>query len=285
MHHFLALLGLASALVAPTRRQTPSTRRRAASLETKGDDYIFEDIAKNLGKGDQDRLYQYQLELAERYGEDKIGRAAPPPKPKKPKQGAAVVEAAREAVVKAVTPATKAVAPRNSKLRWRGLACGAVVALFLAPGFLEYLITVRTKALALEKSLEALVVAVAAPVTDALSAACGAAAPVCASAYGSVAAAASGAYGAAAPACAKACASVGAAASSASGSLGSAAGAAYSSVSAAASSAYGSISATKVGAAVTSGLAKASARVGPPLARLWRFLVGWKGLIFWRPGS
>ena len=285
MHHFLALLGLASALVAPTRRQTPSTRCRAASLETKGDDYIFEDIAKNLGKGDQDRLYQYQLELAERYGEDKIGRAAPPPKPKKPKQGAAVVEAAREAVVKAVTPATKAVAPRNSKLRWRGLACGAVVALFLAPGFLEYLITVRTKALALEKSLEALVVAVAAPATDALSAACGAAAPVCASAYGSVAAAATGAYGAAAPACAKACASVGAAASSASGSLGSAAGAAYSSVSAAASSAYGSISATKVGAAVTSGVARASARVGPPLARVWRFLVSWKGLIFWRPGS
>ena len=295
MHHLLAVLSLATALVAPTRRQTPSTRwtssprqttrLRAASLETKGDD-IFEDIAKNLGKGDQDRLYQYQLELAERYGEDKIGRAAPPPKPKKPKQGAAVVEAAREAVVKAVTPATKkAVAPRNSKLRWRGLACGAVVALFLAPGFLEYLITVRTKALALEKSLEALVVAVAAPATDALSAACGAAAPVCASAYGSIAAAASGAYGAAAPACAKACASVGAAASSASGSLGSAAGAAYSSVSAAASSAYGSISATKVGAAVTSGLAKASARVGPPLARLWRFLVGWKGLIFWRPGS
>ena len=295
MHHLLAVLSLATALVTPPRRQTPTrpwtpstrqtTRLRAASLETKGDDYIFEDIAKNLGKGDQDRLYQYQLELAERYGEDKIGRAAPPPKPKKPKQGAAVVEAAREAVVKAVTPATKAVAPRNSKLRWRGLACGAVVALFLAPGFLEYLITVRTKALALEKSLEALVVAVAAPVTDALSAACGAAAPVCASAYGSVAAAASGAYGAAAPACAKACASVGAAASSASGSLGSAAGAAYSSVSAAASSAYGSISATKVGAAVTSGLAKASARVGPPLARLWRFLVGWKGLIFWRPGS
>ena len=284
MHHLLAVLGLATALVAPpTRRQT--ARLRAASLETKGDDYIFEDIAKNLGKGDQDRLYQYQLELAERYGEDKIGRAAPPPKPKKPKQGAAVVEAAREAVVKAVTPTTKAVAPRNSKLRWRGLACGAVVALFLAPGFLEYLITVRTKALALEKSLEALVVAVAAPATDALSAACGAAAPVCASAYGSIAAAASGAYGAAAPACAKACAGVGAAASSASGSLGSAAGAAYSSVSAAASSAYGSISATKVGAAVTSGLAKASARVGPPLARLWRFLVGWKGLIFWRPGS
>ena len=134
MHHLLAVLGLATALVAPTRRQTPttcrtpSTRLRAASLEKKGDDYIFEDIAKNLGKGDQDRLYQYQLELAERYGEDKIGRAAPPPKPKKPKQGAAVVEAAREAVVKAVTPATKAVAPRNSKLRWRGLACGAVVA-------------------------------------------------------------------------------------------------------------------------------------------------------------
>ena len=292
MHHFLALLGLASALVAPTRRQTPSTRRRAASLETKGDDYIFEDIAKNLGKGDQDRLYQYQLELAERYGEDKIGRAAPPPKPKKPKQGAAVVEAAREAVVKAVTPATKAVAPRNSKLRWRGLACGAVVALFLAPGFLEYLITVRTKALALEKSLEALVVAVAAPATDALSAACGAAAPVCASAYGSVAAAASGAYGAAAPACAKACASVGAAASSAGSAagplaakVGSACGSACGSVSAVASSAYAKVSATKVGAAVTSGAAKASARVGPPLARVWRFLVSWKGLIFWRPGS
>jgi len=285
MHHFLALLGLATALVAPTRRQTPSTLLRAASLETKGDDYIFEDIAKNLGKGDQDRLYQYQLELAERYGEDKIGRAAPPPKPKKPKQGAAVVEAAREAVVKAVTPATKAVAPRNSKLRWRGLACGAVVALFLAPGFLEYLITVRTKALALEKSLEALVVAVAAPATDALSAACGAAAPVCASAYGSVAAAAAGAYGAAAPACAKACASVGAAASSACASAGSACGSACGSVSAAASSAYAKVSATKVGAAVTSGAAKASARVGPPLARVWRFLVSWKGLIFWRPGS
>ena len=296
MHHLLAVLSLATALVAPTRRQTPTTRRtpstrqttrrRAASLEKKGDDYIFEDIAKNLGKGDQDRLYQYQLELAERYGEDKIGRAAPPPKPKKPKQGAAVVEAAREAVVKAVTPATKkAVAPRNSKLRWRGLACGAVVALFLAPGFLEYLITVRTKALALEKSLEALVVAVAAPATDALSAACGAAAPVCASAYGSVAAAASGAYGAAAPACAKACASVGAAASSASGSLGSAAGAAYSSVSAAASSAYGSISATKVGSSVATAASTVASRVGPPLARVWRFLVSWKGLIFWRPGS
>ena len=285
MHHFLALLGLASALVAPTRRQTPSTRLRAASLEKKGDDYIFEDIAKNLGKGDQDRLYQYQLELAERYGEDKIGRAAPPPKPRKPKQGAAVVEAAREAVVKAVTPATKAVAPRNSKLRWRGLACGAVVALFLAPGFLEYLITVRTKALALEKSLEALVVAVAAPATDAVRGICGAAAPVCASAYGSVAAAAAGAYGAAAPACAKACASVGAAASSASGSLGSAAGAAYSSVSAAASSAYGSISATKVGSSVATAASTVASRVGPPLARVWRFLVSWKGLIFWRPGS
>ena len=285
MHHFLALLGLASALVAPTRRQTPSTRLRAASLEKKGDDYIFEDIAKNLGKGDQDRLYQYQLELAERYGEDKIGRAAPPPKPRKPKQGAAVVEAAREAVVKAVTPATKAVAPRNSKLRWRGLACGAVVALFLAPGFLEYLITVRTKALALEKSLEALVVAVAAPATDAVRGICGAAAPVCASAYGSVAAAAAGAYGAAAPACAKACASVGAAASSASGSLGSAAGAAYSSVSAAASSAYGSISATKVGSSVATAASTVASRVGPPLARVWRFLVSWKGLIFWRPGA
>ena len=291
MHHLLALLGLATALVAPTRRQTPttcrtpSTRLRAASLEKKGDDYIFEDIAKNLGKGDQDRLYQYQLELAERYGEDKIGRAAPPPKPKRPKQGAAVVEAAREAVVKAVTPATKAVAPRNSKLRWRGLACGAVVALFLAPGFLEYLITVRTKALALEKSLEALVVAVAAPATDALSAACGAAAPVCASAYGSVAAAASGAYGAAAPACAKACASVGAAASSAGASLGSAAGSAYGSVSAAAASACTSFSATKVGSSVATAASTVSSRVGPPLARGWRFLVSWKGLIFWRPGS
>ena len=298
MHHLLAVLGLATALVAPTRRQTPttcrtpSTRLRAASLEKKGDDYIFEDIAKNLGKGDQDRLYQYQLELAERYGEDKIGRAAPPPKPKKPKQGAAVVEAAREAVVKAVTTPPSAVAQRNSKLRWRGLACGAVVALFLAPGFLEYLITVRTKALALEKSLEALVVAVAAPATDAVRGICGAAAPVCASAYGSVAAAASGAYGAAAPACAKACASVGAAASSASASLvplaakvGSACGSACGTVSKALSSGYASISATKVGAAVTSGLAKASARVGPPLARAWRFLVNWKGLIFWRPGS
>ena len=84
MHHLLAVLSLATALVAPPRRRT--TRLRAASLERKGDDYIFEDIAKNLGKGDQDRLYQYQLELAERYGEDKIGRAAPPPKPKKPKQ-------------------------------------------------------------------------------------------------------------------------------------------------------------------------------------------------------
>ena len=285
MHHLLAVLSLATALVAPTRRQTPSTRLRAASLETKGDDYIFEDIAKNLGKGDQDRLYQYQLELAERYGEDKIGRAAPPPKPKKPKQGAAVVEAAREAVVKAVTPATKAVAPRNSKLRWRGLACGAVVALFLAPGFLEYLITVRSKALALEKSLEALVVAVAAPATDALSAACGAAAPVCASAYGSVASAAAGAYGAAAPACAKACASVGAAASSAGASLGSAAGSAYGSVSAAAASACTSFSATKVGSSVATAASTVASRVRPPLARVWRFLVSWKGLIFWRPGS
>ena len=283
MHRFLIVLGLATALVAPTRRQT--TRLRAASLETKGDDYIFEDIAKNLGKGDQDRLYQYQLELAERYGEDKIGRAAPPPKPKKPKQGG--TEAAR--VVKAVTtpPKTKvAVATtRNSKLRWRGLACGAVVALFLAPGFLEYLITVRTKALALEKSLEALVVAVAAPATDAVRGICGAAAPVCASAYGSVAAAAAGAYGAAAPACAKACASVGAAASSASASLGSAAGAAYGSVSAAVSSAYGSISATKVGSSVATAASTVASRVGPPLARVWRFLVSWKGLIFWRPGS
>ena len=291
MHHLLALLGLATALVAPpTRHRTPSTRRRAASLEAKGDDYIFEDIAKNLGKGDQDRLYQYQLELAERYGEDKIGRAAPPPKPKKPKQGG--TQAAR--VVKAVTtpPKMKVAVQRNSKLRWRGLACGAVVALFLAPGFLEYLITVRTKALALEKSLEALVVAVAAPATDAVRGICGAAAPVCASAYGSVAAAAAGAYGAAAPACAKACASVGAAASSASASLvplaakvGSACGSACGSVSAAASSAYAKVSATKVGAAVTSGAAKASARVGPPLARVWRFLVSWKGLIFWRPGA
>jgi len=277
MHHLLAVLSLATALVAPTRRQT--TRLRAASLEKKGDDYIFDDIAKNLGKGDQDRLYQYQLELAERYGEDKSGRAAPPPKPKKPKQGGAVVEAVT------TPPRTKVAVQRNSKLRWRGLACGAVVALFLAPGFLEYLITVRTKALALEKSLEALVVAVAAPATDALSAACGAAAPVCASAYGSAAAAASGAYGAAAPACAKACASVGAAASSAGAAAVSAAGSAYVSVSAATASAYKSASATKVGAAVTSGVAKASARVGPPLARAWRFLVGWKGLIFWRPGS
>ena len=169
MHHLLAVLSLATALVAPPRRQTLSTRLRATSLEKKGDDYIFDDIAKNLGKGDQDRLYQYQLELAERYGEDKIGRAAPPPKPKKPKQGAAVVEAV-------TTPrATKVAVQRNSKLRWRGLVCGAAVALFLTPGFLEYLISVRTKALALEKSLEALVVAVAAPATDALSAACGAA--------------------------------------------------------------------------------------------------------------
>ena len=295
MHHLLAVLSLATALVAPPRRRT--TRLRAASLETKGDDYIFEDIAKNLGKGDQDRLYQYQLELAERYGEDKIGRAAPPPKPKKPKQGGTVV---REAVVKAVP---KVAVQRNSKLRWRGLACGAVVALFLAPGFLEYLITVRTKALALEKSLEALLLAVAAPATDALSAACGAAGPICASAYGSVAATAAGAYGAAAPACAKACSSVGAAASSAcagisaaagsaaaslaplAAKVGSACGSACGSVSAAASSAYSSISATKVGAAVTSGVAKASARVGPPLARVWRFLINWKGLIFWRPGS
>jgi hypothetical protein len=279
MHRLLAVLGLATALVAPpTRRQT--TRLRGTSLAKKGDDYIFEDIAKNLGKGDQDRLYQYQLELAERYGEDKIGRAAPPPKPKKPKQGGTVVV---EAVTTPPTT-TRAVAPRNSKLRWRGLACGAVVALFLAPGFLEYLITVRTKALALEKSLEALIVAVAAPATDALSAACGAAGPVCASAYGSVAAAAAGAYGAAAPACAKACASVGAAASSAGAGIWAAAGSAYGGVSAATSSAYAEVSATKVGAAVTSGVAKVSARVGPPLARVWRFLISWKGLIFWRPG-
>ncbi len=284
MHHLLAVLGLATALVAPTRRQTPSRRLRAASLEKKGDDYIFEDIAKNLGKGDQDRLYQYQLELAERYGEDKIGRAAPPPKPKKPKQGAAVVET----VVKAVTtpPRTKAVATtRNSKLRWRGLVCGAAVALFLTPGFLEYLISVRTKALALEKSLEALVVAVAAPATDAVRGICGAAAPVCASAYGSVAAAAAGAYGAAAPACAKACSSVGAAASSACASAGSACGSACGTVSAAASSAYSSISATKVGSSVATAASTVASRVGPPLARVWRFLVNWKGLIFWRPGS
>ena len=273
------MLSLASALVAPTRRQT--TRLRAASLEKKGDDYIFEDIAKNLGKGDQDRLYQYQLELAERYGEDKIGRAAPPPKPKKPKQGGTVVV---EAVTTPPTTTRAVATPRNSKLRWRGLACGAVVALFLAPGFLEYLISVRTKALALEKSLEALIVAVAAPATDALSAACGAAAPVCASAYGSVAAAAAGAYGAAAPACAKACASVGAAAASAGAAAAQACGSAYGTVSAAASSGCASFSATKVGAAVTSGVAKASARVGPPLARVWHFLVHWKGLIFWRPG-
>ena len=281
MHHLLAVLSLATALVAPTRRQT--TRLRAASLEKKGDDYIFEDIAKNLGKGDQDRLYQYQLELAERYGEDKIGRAAPPPKPKKPKQGG--TEAAR--VVKAVTtpPTTKVAVQRNSKLRWRGLACGAVVALFLAPGFLEYLITVRTKALALEKSLEALVVAVAAPATDALSAACGAAAPVCASAYGSVAAAAAGAYGAAAPACAKACSSVGAAASSACASACSACGSAYGTFSAAAASGYAKISATKVGSSVATAASTVASRVGPPLARVWRFLVNWKGLIFWRPGS
>ena len=286
MHHLLAVLGLATALVAPpTRRQT--TRLRATSLEKKGDDYIFEDIAKNLGQGDQDRLYKYQQELAERYGEDKIGRAAPPPKPKKPKQGATVVGAAREAVVKAVTtpPTTKVAVQRNSKLRWRGLACGAVVALFLAPGFLEYLISVRTKALALEKSLEALIVAVAAPATDALSAACGAAAPVCASAYGSVAAAAAGAYGAAAPACAKACSSVGAAASSACASAGSACGSACGTVSAAASSAYSSISATKVGSSVATAASTVASRVGPPLARGWRFLVNWKGLIFWRPGS
>ena len=298
MHHLLAVLSLATALVAPTRRQTPSTRwtpsprpttrRRAASLEKKGD-YIIEDIAKNLGKGDQDRLYQYQLELAERYGEDKIGRAAPPPKPKKPKQ-----ENGREAVVKAVTtpPTTKVAVQRNSKLRWRGLFCGAAVALFLTPGFLEYLISVRTKALALEKSLEALVVAVAAPATDAVRGICGAAAPVCASAYGSVAAAAAGAYGAAAPACAKACSSVGAAASSACVGISAAAGSASASlaplaakVGSAVGSAYSSLSATKVGAAVTSGAAKAGARVGPPLARVWRFLVSWKGLIFWRPGS
>ena len=279
MHHLLAVLSLATALVAPPRRQT--TRLRAASLERKGDDYIFEDIAKNLGKGDQDRLYQYQLELAERYGEDKIGRAAPPPKPKKPKQGAAVVEA--------VTPpptTSRAVAtPRNSKLRWRGLVCGAAVALFLTPGFLEYLISVRTKALALEKSLEALLLAVAAPATDALSAACGAAGPICASAYGSVAAAAAGAYGAAAPACAKACASVGAAASSACASAGSACGSAFRSVSAAASSAYSSLSATKVGSSVATAASTVASRVGPPLACVWRFLVNWKGLIFWRPGS
>ena len=126
-------------------------------LEKKGDDYIFEDIAKNLGQGDQDRLYQYQLELAEqpRRGQDRPRGAATP---KKPKQGA-VVEAVVEAVPNAVAT------PRNSKLRWRGLVCGAAVALFLTPGFLEYLISVRTKALALEKSLEALVVAVAAPAT------------------------------------------------------------------------------------------------------------------------
>ena len=136
-----------------------------------------------------------------------------------------------------------------------------------------------------EKSLEALVVAVAAPATDAVRGICGAAAPVCASAYGSVAAAATGAYGAAAPACAKACASVGAAASSASASLGSAAGAAYGSVSAAASSAYGSISATKVGSSVATAASTVASRAGPPLARVWRFLVNWKGLIFWRPGT
>ena len=299
MHHVLAVLSLATALVAPTRRQT--TRLRAASLEKKGDDYIFDDIAKNLGKGDQDRLYQYQLELAERYGEDKIGRAAPPPKPKKPKQGG--TEAAR--VVKAVTkpPTTKVAVQRNSKLRWRGLVCGAAVALFLTPGFLEYLISVRTKALALEKSLEALVVAVAAPATDAVRGICGAAAPICASAYSSVAATAAGAYGAAAPDCAKACSSVGAAASSAcagisaaagsaaaslaplAAKVGSACGSAYGSVSAAASSAYSSISATKVGAAVATAASTVASRVGPPLARVWRFLVNWKGLIFWRPGT
>ena len=212
---------------------------------------------------------------ANEYGQVKRSRD-----PKKPKQGGAVV-------VEAATPPTtrKVAVQRNSKLRWRGLACGAVVALFLAPGFLEYLITVRTKALALEKSLEALLLAVAAPATDALSAACGAAAPACASAYGSVAAAAAGAYGAAAPACAKACSSVGAAASSACASLGSAAGSAYGGVSAATASAYKSVSATKVGSSVATAASTVASRVGPPLARVWRFLVNWKGLIFWRPGS
>ena len=69
MHHLLAYLSIATALVAPqTRRQTPSTRR-ASSLEK------FADMAK---KG-QERLYQYQEELFEKYP-DKIGRPTPPPK-------------------------------------------------------------------------------------------------------------------------------------------------------------------------------------------------------------
>ena len=112
----------------------------------------------------------------------------------------------------------------------------------MAPGFLQYLISVRTKALALEKSLEALIVAVAAPATDAVRGICGAAAPACASAYGSVAAAAAGAYGAAAPACAKACSSVGASAAQLAAKVGSAAGSAYGGVSSAAASGYASIS-------------------------------------------
>ena len=166
MHHLLAYLSIATALVAPqTRRQTPSTRR-ASSLEK------FADMAK---KG-QERLYQYQEELFEKYP-DKIGRPTPPPKKaKKLKKESTVADvmakygaaAAREAVVEAATAPT-VVVKRKSRGRIV-LACGAALALFLTPGFLEYLISVRTKTFALEKSAEALVLAVAAPATDAVRA-------------------------------------------------------------------------------------------------------------------
>ena len=162
MHHLLAVLGLATALVAPpTRRQT--TRLRAASLpEKKGDDYIFEDIAKNLGKGDQDRLYQYQQELAERYGRGQD-------RPRGAAAEAQEAEAGGTVVVEAVTPPTTRLPSRRATqtplARPRMRRGGGAV---LDSWVLEYLISVRTKALALEKSLEALIVAVAAPATDAV---------------------------------------------------------------------------------------------------------------------
>ena len=127
MHHLLAVLGLATALVAPPTgaRQRVSaprrSRRRATTTSSRTSRRTWEEgtrIACTSTNRSSPSATARTRSAARRR------RRSPSRGP-----GATVVEAVT------TPPTRKAVAPRNSKLRWRGLVCGAAVALFLALGF------------------------------------------------------------------------------------------------------------------------------------------------------
>ena len=158
------MLGLATALVA---RRGARQRVRAASAREEGRRLHLRGHREEPGKRGPGPPVPVPTRARRtlRRGQDRPARRRAPKSPSRaPPSSRPRVEAVDDALFR-----RRPSRPRNSKLAARPRG-GAVVALVLTVRFLEYLIIVRTKALALEKSLEALVVAVAAPATDARSA-------------------------------------------------------------------------------------------------------------------